>query len=174
MARDPLQILLALRQRAVEHARQALAVCLRAEAEATEWIGRLDDMTRRDRAAVVEEAHRFLDLAAVRSAKIQADRRAAHSALATAEAGSSEARVVLAAARTAAELVEQLIAERAALARNDEDRREQHRLDDIARTIRRANASMDPNLGVSSAESPVRSQPSLTPNFARVDARRHY
>jgi flagellar biosynthesis chaperone FliJ len=51
-----------------------------------------------------------------------------------ARAAAAEARAALVTARTAAESVETLITERADAAEADADRREQHALDDMART----------------------------------------
>ena len=51
MARDPLRILLSLRRRSVEQARQALAVRLTLVSEVEGMIHALDEATRRDREA---------------------------------------------------------------------------------------------------------------------------
>lgn len=135
MARDPLSTLHAVRQRTVEQARQALGACLTAEAEVMDRIRMLDDAGRRDREAVgtVNDDHQFMDMFAVRRETIRTDRRTAVADLVAMEGRSTEARATVAAARTAAEAVEQLIGERAAAERFEAARREQHELDDIVR-----------------------------------------
>ena len=50
MARDPLKVLSVVRQRAVDQQRQALAICLKAEAAAEDRIRMLDAAVVRDQA----------------------------------------------------------------------------------------------------------------------------
>jgi flagellar biosynthesis chaperone FliJ len=136
MARDSIQILRTVRRRSVEEARHALGVCLTAEAQAADKVQAIDDAAQGDRAAhqTVAEAHLFLEMFVRRLHLSEAQRRSAEAALTAARALSAEARAAVVAARTAAEAVETLIAERAAADEADANRREQHALDDIART----------------------------------------
>lgn len=134
MAADKLRTLHTVRRLEVDQARQALGQCLRAEAEAEQRIATLDDKLRRDRAAEIEGAHWFIDMFAARFATVHADYRTAIDVLAAARARSAEARSLVVSARTAMEVVEQLIAERDVAKRAEAARRDQHTLDDIART----------------------------------------
>lgn len=136
MARDRLKVLFDLRQRAVEHARQALAVRVQAEAEVGNLIRRLDDTMRRDRDASMGDDDRFLDMAAARLIAGQTERLQAAGILSETERESAHARAVLVAARSAAEVVERLMADKAAAVRAGEAVREQHILDDIGRRKR--------------------------------------
>jgi flagellar biosynthesis chaperone FliJ len=135
MARDTLQVLLAMRRRSVEQARYALGICLAAEAEVAERIRSLEDSAQRDRetSGVWQDAHQFLEMSAVRLTTARAERHTMADDLAAAAVRSGEARDVVTAARTAAEAVEQLISERTAASQVTAARREQHVLDDIAR-----------------------------------------
>jgi hypothetical protein len=142
VARDPLLVLQAMRRRAVEQARYTLAACLQAEALAADRIRALDETARRDRAAGGgwQDAHQFLEMAAIQLCSMRAERRIAEADMASVVARSGEARGVVTAARTAAEAVEQLIGERQAAANMEAATREQHVLDDIARGQRGAAA----------------------------------
>jgi hypothetical protein len=135
MARDALRILLSMRRRSVEQARRALAARLTTEAEVVDRIRSLDGKVRRDHKAAEAwpDAHRFLEMFANRQDVIQAERRTLAADLAAAELETGEARSVVAAARTAAEAVDELIGEREAASQADAATREQHVLDDIAR-----------------------------------------
>jgi ABC-type transporter Mla subunit MlaD len=135
VAGDPLRVLLAVRGRLVDEARAALAACLRAEADAEERIRLIDAAARRDRATSAEwqDAHRFVEMTAARREAVQVERHNAVLVLAGLVEESSDARDVVTAARTAAETVEQLIAERDAASRVESAKKEQHTLDDIAR-----------------------------------------
>jgi flagellar biosynthesis chaperone FliJ len=135
VARDPLRILLAVRRQSVEQARALLGACLRSEAEALEGIRLLADAERRERTtcAAWPEALGFVEMAALRREVTRARRRDAEAALAAAEAKSAQARDGVTAARTAAEVVEQLIEERACAWRTEQALQEQHALDDISR-----------------------------------------
>jgi flagellar biosynthesis chaperone FliJ len=136
MARDPIRMLRTVRRLAVEQARHALAACLTAEATAADQLRVIDEAARRDRRAnqAVAEAHRFIDMFALRVQAAQAGRQAAEAALTAAQEASADARATLVTARTAAEAVDTLIAERAEAVEIDTRRREQHALDDMART----------------------------------------
>jgi hypothetical protein len=143
MARDPLRVLQAIRRRLVEQARYALGECLKAEAAVADRIAVLDDAVRRDREAseAWQEAHRFLEMSAIRVESTRAERQAIAAELAAAAAHSAEARRVVTDARTAAEAVETLIGERAAASQAEGIRREQHVLDDIGRALRAVRQS---------------------------------
>jgi flagellar export protein FliJ len=131
-----MRILQTVRRRSVEEARSALGACLMAEKQAEDAIRAIDDKSRRDRAAhpTLQEAHCFLEMFARRVGASEMERRAAEAALTTAQAKTAEARAAVVAARTAEEAVETLIAERAAADEAEASRREQHALDDMART----------------------------------------
>jgi flagellar biosynthesis chaperone FliJ len=135
MARDPLLVLRALRQRAVEQARRGLAACLKVEIEAAVKIDELSEAMRCDRLAGEDmpNAHQFLELFANRLSAIRAQRVAAVEALAVAQTQVSEARAVVVAERTKAEAVEQLIAEQKTARVVAADSKAQHEMDDIAR-----------------------------------------
>jgi flagellar biosynthesis chaperone FliJ len=136
MAADSIRILRAVRRRSVEEARHALGACLTAEAQAVDAVQAIVDKARRDRAAhqTVEESHQFLEMFLRRSGVAEAERVSAEAALTAARARSDAARIAVVAAQTAAEAVETLIAERALSDEEDANRREQHTLDDMART----------------------------------------
>ena len=135
MARDPLRPVLLIRRREVDQARAALAECLAVETRLVERIGVLDETARRSREATGawEDGHVFLEMAALHQTTMQMRRQELEAELAAAMAGSAQARQVLAAARTAAEAVKQLIEQREAADRAETDRREQHVLDDVTR-----------------------------------------
>lgn len=135
MARDPLQVLLAIRQRAVEQARYALATCLTTENTIAGRIRALDAAVQKDRqvGATWPDAHQFLEMSAARLEVVRAERQAAGAELAAATTRSADARGVVVAARTAAEAVERLMSAREAANLAEAVRREQHVLDDIAR-----------------------------------------
>jgi hypothetical protein len=144
MARDPLQILQAVRRRAIEQARYALAACLTAEAAVADKVRSIDDAVRRDRAASAAwpDARQFLEMSALRLETVRTECRTVATDFAAAASRSAEARGIVTAARTAAEAVEQLIGERQAASRIEAAKREQHMLDDIARarlTVRQGN-----------------------------------
>lgn len=135
MARDPLLVLQAVRRRAVETARHALAACLLAEAEIGGRISALDDIARRDRAVsnAWQDGHHFLEIAAIRLTAARAERNVAALQLSAAAARSQDAHGLLTAARIAAEAVDRLIGERAVAGQAEAGKRAQHELDDIAR-----------------------------------------
>jgi len=136
MARDPLLILQTVRRRSVEAARAALGECLAAEAGIAARIQAIDDAAQGDRAAhaTFAEAHQFLEMFARRQASRDEERCSAAADLTAAQARSATARAAVVAARTAAEAVETLIEERAVAAAAAAMQRDQHALDDIART----------------------------------------
>ena len=135
MARDPLRILLSMRQRSVETARYALGACLAVETRAADRISALDAMVRRDRETtrLWQESHQFVEMSAARLEAMLVERRTLLADLAMAEVRSAQARAVVAAVRTAAEAVEQLMGERTAANQAETAKREQHVLDDITR-----------------------------------------
>lgn len=136
MARDPMHMLLAVRRHAVEQARHALAACQRAESAIADRLRAIDEAADRDRVAgrALAEGHRFIDMFALHVQASAAERQGVESALAAARDATGDARAALVAARTAAESVETLITERADAAAAEAQRREQHALDDMART----------------------------------------
>ena len=138
MPRDRLRIIRTVRQRGVEHARQALAACLQAEADAAERIQAIDVAGIKDRAAYhgIEDGFRFQEMFSRRVQARAADRRSAEAALAAAQDRSAETRATVVAAQTALEAVETLINERAAAAAHEADQRLQHALDDMTRSRR--------------------------------------
>ena len=135
MARDPLLVLYAMRRHAVEQARYALGICLKAEAEVAERIRLLDEAARRGREACEtwQGVAQFLEMAAIRQGYVRVERRTVAADMVMVSTRSGEARDVVTAARSAAEAVEQLIGERAAASRAAAATREQHVLDDITR-----------------------------------------
>ena len=135
MARDPLRMLRTVRRHAVEQARHVLATYLVAETAAAEKLRAIDEAAERDRIAnrSVSEAHRFIDMFALRVQASATQRLAAEAALTAARDAAAQARAALVAARTAAESVDTLISERAEAAEVEAGRREQHALDDMAR-----------------------------------------
>ncbi len=135
MARDPIGMLRKVRRHAVEQARHALATCLMAETAAADRLRAIDEAAERDRVAnrSVVEAHRFIDMFALRVQANATERIAAEVALTAARDAAAEAQAAVVAARMAVESVETLITERAEAAEVAADRREQHALDDMAR-----------------------------------------
>jgi flagellar biosynthesis chaperone FliJ len=143
MARDPLRVLLAIRQRAVEQARYALAACLTNEAAAKDRISALDAAMQRDRAASGgwQDVLQFHEMSAVRLDVVRAERRTVAANWAAAASLTARARDAVTAARAAAEAVEQLASEQAAARQVEAEKRAQHVLDDIARAMRRRGAA---------------------------------
>jgi flagellar biosynthesis chaperone FliJ len=136
MAADPLQVLLTIRQRGVDQARQVLAVCLNAETAAMAAIEALENAQRREREVADSQAehHRGTNMFATWSGQMRVRQSAARAVLGNAETATTSARVGLTETRSAARAVERLIEERAIVARVEAAKREQHALDDIART----------------------------------------
>jgi hypothetical protein len=139
MARDPLKILSVVRQRAVDRQRQALAACLKAEAAVENRIRLLDAAVLKDEAvaAIVPDPLLFRDIFIATRQHLRTEQQVSRMALTDAERQTDTARGHLAGARLAAEAVDRLIAERAATACAEADRRAQHVLDDIARARRK-------------------------------------
>jgi hypothetical protein len=134
--KDPLLVLLMVREAAIDQARRTLAGCLRLEAEAAGLISRIDAAVPRERAAADRSADERggKEVFAAWSARARDQRAAAVAALAAAETQSARARADLAEARTAARAVGQLIDNRRTAARVRTETREAHALDDIARS----------------------------------------
>ena len=82
---------------------------------------------------MAEQDHNFYEMSAIWLKSINAERAVAVEALAVSMSRSADARNTVAAARTAAEAVNTLIAEHAAEAEAEANRRLQHALDDMAR-----------------------------------------
>jgi hypothetical protein len=140
MARDQMDVLLTIRRRAVDKSRQALAGCLKVEAAALEAVRAIDAAVMRERAFAdrfPEQPHR-MEVFALWSERVAAERLGAVAALAYGESQTVAARAVLASARSAARAVERTIEERAALARAEAEaeKRDQHAMDDITRGCR--------------------------------------
>jgi hypothetical protein len=138
MARDQMDVLLTIRRRAVDKSRQALAGCLKVEAAALEAVRAIDAAVMRERAFAdrfPEQPHR-MEVFALWSERVAAERPGAVAALAYGESQTVAARAVLASARSAARAVERTIEERAALARAEAEKRDQHARDDITRGCR--------------------------------------
>jgi flagellar biosynthesis chaperone FliJ len=136
VAVDQLQVLLTIRQRSVDHARQVLAACLIAETAAMAAIDALEDAQRQERDVAHQQAehHRATNMYAAWSGRMRVRQATARAALGDAEVKTTSARGVLAETRSAARAVERLIEERAVAARIEAARREQHALDDVTRT----------------------------------------
>ena len=113
MPRDPLKVLLSLRQREVDRRRQDLADCLGAETEAAETVRSIDAAIAQDRDSEGGLADRmqFRDIFLAARQHLHAERQRAMAAVAEAEALSAASRARLAQARLAAEAVDRLIAE---------------------------------------------------------------
>jgi flagellar biosynthesis chaperone FliJ len=143
MVRNPLLILRAVRQRAVEQARQELAACLRIETEAAHQMDALTEAVRRDQTAGEHmlEAYQFVQSFANRLEAIRARRVVATADLTAAQASVTEARAVVVAARTQAEAVEQLITEQVTARLALAESKAQHEMDDIARAARAVHRS---------------------------------
>jgi flagellar export protein FliJ len=141
MARDTLVRLYTMRQRAADRAVQALAACLSTETEAAASVAAIENAIPIERASVdaVAGAPHVMETYARWSAEVRSQHQAALAALALAQRETTGARALLAEARSEARAVEELIAVRAARAREMADRREAHTLDDIARKRRPAS-----------------------------------
>ena len=135
VARDALRSVRIVRQRMVEQARYALAVCLQSEAEAEARIRAIDAAIAQDRAAhqLVEDAHQFHETFAMRDRARLVERGSAEAILAAVKARSAEARGAVAEARTGMKAVETLMTERQVAADAEAERRAQHALDDVVR-----------------------------------------
>jgi hypothetical protein len=139
MARDPLLILSRIRRQAVEQARQALGICVHAESQAEERVRVIDQTIARgvEAGRTVEHDHNFFEMSAIWLQAMTAQRKVAVEILGVAVSRSEQARGKVVTERTAAEAVGTLIAEYAAAAEADANKRLQHVLDDISRTRHR-------------------------------------
>ena len=144
---DKLRVLLTLRERTVDEARQALSACVAAETAAMDAIRTMDETIYRERAAADQfnaahpiNAQQGREIFAAWSVRARAMRQVAVTRLAEAELQTGEARAVLAAARTAVRVAERLIAEREEARRAAAEARDLHALDDIARQRHRARS----------------------------------
>jgi flagellar export protein FliJ len=144
MAQDKLRVLLTLRERTVEQARKALAVCVAAETAAMDAIRGVDSAIQHERAAADRSADTgpAKEMFAAWLVRARSRREAAVAALAKAEGRTGEARAALAAARAAVRVVEQLADDRDAAEQTTADARERHALDDIARERHRVRPKM--------------------------------
>jgi flagellar export protein FliJ len=135
VARDPLGVLLRVRQRAVDQSRQDLATCLKVEGAAVEAIRAIDEAVPREGALADRFAEHSgsMEIFAAWLKRIRADRRASVAALVAAEGRTMAARAGLVAARSAARAVEQTIEERMAGVQAEAEKRDQHTMDDITR-----------------------------------------
>jgi len=136
---DSLTVVVRLRNLAVNEARRALAECITAETAAAGALRRLD-------AAIAAETDAAGDLSgddqsvedfAAWLRRIDVERRAATAALETTEVRCTEARAALAASRTAARAMEDLLLRRQADRQLAAGRREQAMLDEAG--LRRAD-----------------------------------
>jgi flagellar export protein FliJ len=135
---DPHNALLAvvarLRHLAVDEAKRALADCLTAEAVAADAARQLDTLIAAETDAASDPSgdDRSVESFSVWLRRVGADRTAAANLLASAETRSAEARAVLAASRSAARAMDELLEGRGAERRLAADRREQAALDEAA------------------------------------------
>ena len=138
MARGTLARLHTLRQHAADRAVQTLAACLAAETDAAAFVAAIERAIPIERARVdaAADAPPAMETYARWAAEARARHAVAIAALAQAQRDTTGARARLAEARSDARAVEELIAVRAARAREMADRREAHTLDDIARMRR--------------------------------------
>lgn len=138
MARDTLARLHTLRQRVADRAMQALAACLDAETAAAAAFAAIENAIPIERARVdaAADAPPAMETYARWAAAARSRHTAAVAAITQAQRETAGARARLAEARSEARAVEELIAVRAARAREVADRREAHTLDDIARPRR--------------------------------------
>ncbi len=134
MADDPLDLLLRLRARTVDEARQALADCLVAEAAARERISTLEASVVQEVAAAsaVTADDLAVEALSVWLRQTRSAQHAAQAALEAAEAQCQEARMVLSAARAGVRAVETVLEHKADERRVQAERAEQRRLDEAA------------------------------------------
>jgi flagellar export protein FliJ len=132
MTRDPLESLVRLRRLAVDQARRGLADCLRIEEETMHAVAIIEAAIQRETEAASDLAADDADVEAFAAwlRRIRPKQHAAH--LAEAEAETAQARVVLAAARTAMEAAEEMLAKHDAARQAEAERQEQHALDEVA------------------------------------------
>jgi hypothetical protein len=144
VAVDKLRVLLRLRERTLDQAREALAECVAAETAAMDAIRAVDTAIQRERMAADQsgEAGQGREMFAAWSARARAIRAAAVRTLMEAEGQTAEARGVLTAARSAVRVVERLSEERAVTEQAAADAIERHTLDDVAREQHRIRSKM--------------------------------
>jgi flagellar biosynthesis chaperone FliJ len=131
---DPLNTLLRLRRLAVDEARQALADCLRTEAERAAEMRALDDAVDRETVAACDLAadDKAVEAFAVWLKRTRAERAAAAEALLRAEARTQEARAVLSVGERAKRVVVELQATREVERLAEDLKRDQIRIDEVA------------------------------------------
>jgi flagellar export protein FliJ len=134
MTRDPLESLMRLRRLAVDQARRGLADCLRIEEETMHAVAIIEAAIERETEAASDLAADDADVEAFAAwlRRIRPKQHAAHLAEDEAEAETAQARVVLAAARTAVEAAEEMLAKHDAARQAEAERQEQHALDEVA------------------------------------------
>lgn len=133
MKDSSMRTLLRLRQAAVDEARQALAACLRTEAAARAALRELDAAVEREAEAAtgLDVEDRAVEQFAVWLRRMRIDRERGEEALATAEAGSAEARAVLSVSMAAAESLERLIEQRTNARLVADEARDRRALDEV-------------------------------------------
>jgi hypothetical protein len=131
---DPLNTLLRLRRLAVDEARQALADCLRTEAERAAEMRALDDAVDRETVAACDLAadDNAVEVFAVWLKRTRAERAAAAEALLRAEARTQEARAVLSVGERAKRAVVELQATREIERLAEDLKRDQIRIAEVA------------------------------------------
>ncbi len=133
-AHDPLEALLRLRRHAVDEARRDLASCLRVEAEATQAVAMMTGKIEAETEAAASLASEDADVEAFANwlRRIKPQQAAVQHAQENAEADTTQARSLLAAARAAARAVEVMLERQAAERLAETERREQAALDEVA------------------------------------------
>lgn len=138
MSKDPLGSLLKVRRRSVDQLRQHVAGCLEAERRLAGLVDAADDQLRRNKDALttipnwVAAADPFEKALSAVSER----RQILAAELGQAASRTRVAQQALAGARLAVEAVETLIADRKEAERLLIGRKEQHVMDDLARTVR--------------------------------------
>lgn len=136
MRRDPLRLLLRLRQQAVEEARRALAASLKAEAEAAAARDGILQQAARDRgheATLAGLSPSLLTAATLGSDRLAHRQRQAQVMVQRAGQETAVRRERVVAERTQAEAVAALLAEREAKTSRYAEKKLAHALDDMAR-----------------------------------------
>jgi len=136
MARDPLDIVIRLRQSALEETRRHLTECLAAEDQAAAVVAALETEAARQRLAAesLSASDATVEGYATWLARHRAARERGQANLDRAASETTRARAALTAARAALEAAEALRDSRLAEARATAARAEQHALDDISRS----------------------------------------
>ena len=140
MARDPIRIVTELRRREVDQARRVFAECMAVERKLFEHIRQIDENTRKRNEEFSASPHKlvFIDAMYAAHAGAKRKRNAALIEWVAANQRTEKARAALTTARLAAKAVEQLAEERRVTRSLEEERRAQHVLDDVARSMRHA------------------------------------